>query len=52
MMQRTLDGVRELSRIELDARLAALLAVAEDAETGLEDVDYVLAPGAESFQMF
>lgn len=50
MMHMTLDGVKELSRVELEARLSALLA--EDSEAGLEDIDYALVPGAESFQMF
>jgi len=52
MMQRTLDGVKELSRVEMEARLSALLATVEDSEAGLEDIDYALVPGAESFQMF
>ena len=52
MMQMTLDGVKELSRVELEARLSALLAVVEDSEHGVEDIEYALMPGAESFQMF
>ena len=43
MMQMTLDGVRELSRIELEARLWALLA--EESEDRAEDIDYALAQG-------
>ena len=44
MMQMTLDGVKELSRVELEARLSALLA--EDSEEDrAEDIDYALAQG-------
>jgi len=46
MMQMTLDGVKELSRVELEARLSALLA--EDSEEDrAEDIDYALAQGRE-----
>lgn len=50
MVLLTLDGVKELSRVELEARLSALLA--EDSEAGLEDIDYAMVPGAETFQLF
>lgn len=43
MVLLTLDGVKELSRVELEARLWALLA--EDSEDLAEDIDYALAPG-------
>lgn len=43
MMQMTLDGIKELSRIELEARLSALLV--DDSEDRPEDIDYALAPG-------
>ena len=43
MMQMTLDGVKELSRVELEARLSALLA--EDSEDRAEEIDYALAQG-------
>lgn len=39
MMQITMDEVKELSRSELDARLAALLDVDQDEEA-VEDVEY------------
>ena len=43
MMQMTLDGVKELSGVELEARLSELLA--EDSEDRAEDIDYALAQG-------
>lgn len=43
MVLLTLDGVKELSRVELEARLSALLA--EDSEDRAEDIEYALALG-------